>query len=140
VDNPYATAAHRALSSLNTPAARRGFLWTLRSVIDLKGQKVCATDRLYLLGDMPTLIVWGGRDHTIPVAHGREAHAAVGGRAESRFELLPDARHFPHLEDPGGLADAIARFLAEVPPAALDADDWEHLMRRDGRLRSVLAA
>ncbi|MEJ7891738.1 MAG: alpha/beta fold hydrolase [Solirubrobacteraceae bacterium] len=140
VDNPYATAAHRALSSLNTPAARRGFLWTLRSVIDLKGQKVCANDRLYLLGDMPTLIVWGGRDHTIPVAHGREAYAAVGGRAESRFELLPDARHFPHLEDPGGLADAIARFLAEVPPAALDADDWEHLMRRDGRLRSVLAA
>ena len=140
VDNPYATAAHRALSSLNSPAARRGFLWTLRSVIDLKGQKVCANDRLYLLGDMPTLIVWGGRDHTIPVAHGREAHAAVGGRAESRFELLPDARHFPHLEDPGGLADAIARFLAEVPPAALDADDWERLMRRDGRLRSVLAA
>jgi len=140
VDNPYATAAHRALSSLNSPAARRGFLWTLRSVIDLKGQKVCANDRLYLLGDMPTLIVWGGRDHTIPVAHGREAHAAVGGRAESRFELLPDARHFPHLEDPGGLADAIARFLAEVPPAALDADDWEHLMRRDGRLQSVRAA
>jgi pimeloyl-ACP methyl ester carboxylesterase len=135
--NAYATAAHRALSSLDTPAARRGFLWTLRSVIDLGGQKVAANDRLYLLEDMPTLIVWGARDHTIPVEHGRAAHAAIPG---SRFELLPDARHFPHLEDPAGLADALARFLAETPPASLSAADWEHLMRRDGRLRALPAA
>jgi pimeloyl-ACP methyl ester carboxylesterase len=130
-------AAHRALSSLDTPAARRGFLWTLRSVIDLGGQKVCANDRLYLLADMPTLIVWGGRDHTIPIEHGREAHRLAPG---SRFELLPDARHFPHLEDPAGLADALGRFVAETTPATLDAGDWERLMRRDGRLRSLRAA
>ena len=140
IDSPYAVAAHRALSALDTPAARRGFLWTLRSVIDLGGQKVAANDRLYLLEDMPTLIVWGARDHTIPVAHGREAHAAAGGRDNSRFELLPEARHFPHLEDPAGLAAAIARFLAETSPAALDADDWERLMRRDGRLTALRAA
>ena len=137
IESPYATAAHRALSSLNTPAARRGFLWTLRSVIDLNGQKVSANDRLYLLADMPTLIVWGGRDHTIPAAHGRAAQAAAPG---SRFELLPDARHFPHLEDPEGLASAIGRFLAETPPASLEAADWERLMRRDGRLRPLRAA
>jgi pimeloyl-ACP methyl ester carboxylesterase len=135
--NAYAAAAHRALSSLDTPAARRGFLWTLRSVIDIGGQKVSANDRLYLLADMPTLIVWGARDHTIPVAHGRAAHAAAPG---SRFELLPDARHFPHLEDPAGLADALGRFLAETSPASFDAEDWERLMRRDGRLRSLRAA
>lgn len=126
VDNPYAAAAHRALSSLGTPAARRGFLWTLRAVIDLNGQRVCANDRLYLLADMPTLIVWGARDHTIPVAHGRAAHAAV---PNSRFELLPDARHFPHLEDPAGLAGAIARFLAETTPADLGAAQWRRLVR-----------
>jgi pimeloyl-ACP methyl ester carboxylesterase len=137
VDNVYAAAAHRALASLDTPSARRGFLWTLRSVIDLGGQKVAATDRLYLLAAMPTLIVWGGRDHTIPVVHGRAAHAAIPG---SRFELLPEARHFPHLEDPAGLADALARFLAETQPASLTQEDWEHLMRRDSRLRPVRAA
>jgi pimeloyl-ACP methyl ester carboxylesterase len=129
IDNVYAAAAHRALSSLNTPAARRGFLWTLRSVIDLHGQKVYAGDRLYLLADMPTLIVWGGRDHTIPVAHGEAAHKAVAGRGEHRFELLPDARHFPHLEDPAGLADAIARFLAETAPAHMGAEEWRRLMQ-----------
>jgi pimeloyl-ACP methyl ester carboxylesterase len=132
--NVYATAAHRALASLDTPAARRGFLWTLRSVIDLGGQKVCANDRLYLLANMPTLIVWGARDHTIPVDHGREAHELAPG---SRFELLPDARHFPHLEDPAGLADALARFLAETRPASLGPEDWEHLMRRDTQLQRV---
>ena len=136
-DNVYAAAAHRALTSLNTPAARRGFLWTLRAVIDLKGQKVAANDRLYLLDGFPTLIVWGARDHTIPVAHGRAAHAAAAG---SRFELLPGARHFPHLEDPAGLADALVRFLAETQPAHLTAADWEQLMRRDPRLRPVRAA
>jgi pimeloyl-ACP methyl ester carboxylesterase len=135
--NASAAAAHRALSSLDTPAARRGFLWTLRSVIDLGGQKVAANDRLYLLGAMPTLIVWGARDHTIPVEHGRAAHASAPG---SRFELLPDARHFPHLEDPAGLADALKRFLTETTPARLTAEDWEHLMRRDSRLRPVRAA
>ena len=46
------------------------------AVIGLGGQKVSANDRLYLLDGFPTLIVWGGRDHTIPVAHGRAAHAA----------------------------------------------------------------
>ena len=32
--------AHRALAGSSTPEARRGFLWTLRSVIGLRGQKV----------------------------------------------------------------------------------------------------
>ena len=35
---------------------------------------------------MPTLIVWGERDPTIPAAHGLAAHAVVAG---SRFETLP---------------------------------------------------
>lgn len=136
IPSAYAKAAHRALASLNTPEARRGFLWTLRAVIGLGGQKVSANDRLYLLDGFPTLIVWGARDHTIPVDHGRAAQAAAAG---SRFELLPDARHFPHLEDPAGLADALARFLSETRPAHLTAADWEHLMRRDPRLRPLAA-
>src|SRR3954463_12561458 len=54
--------------------ARKAFLQTFRSVIDVHGQRVSARDRLYLLRSFPTLIVWGKRDHTIPAAHGVAAH------------------------------------------------------------------
>ena len=68
-------------------------------MIDVRGQRVSATDRLYLLESMPTLIVWGERDNTIPLAHGRRAHEAI---PHSLFRTLPGAAHFPHLEDPDG--------------------------------------
>ena len=64
------------LASLSDPEARRAFLHTARSIIDPSGQRVSATDRLYLAEGMPTLIVWGERDPMIPAAHGIAAHAA----------------------------------------------------------------
>ena len=87
---------------------------------------------------MPTLIVWGERDRTIPLEHGRAAHEAI---PNSRFETLPRAAHFPHLEDPEGLADVLADFLATTEPHTLDAADWEELVAsrtvRRRRLRSA---
>ena len=74
-----------------------GNLQTLRSVIDIRGQHVSAMDRLYLLGELPTLIVWGERDNTIPMAHGLAAHERI---PNSRFVTLPKAAQFPNLEDP----------------------------------------
>lgn len=118
-------AIARALSPLERPGARTAFLHTLRSVIDIQGQRVSATDRLYLLDGMPTLIVWGGRDRTIPVQHGHAAHAAAPG---SRFELLPKAAHFPHLEDPDGLAEVLLDFLSSTEPARIDDADWGPLL------------
>lgn len=121
-------AVARALRPLETPGAREAFVQTLRAVIDPRGQRVNANDRLYLLDDVPTLIVWGGRDRTIPIAHGHAAHAAV---PHSRFVTLPRAAHFPHLEDPEGLAAALEQFVAETEPAHLDAAGWEARMRHD---------
>jgi pimeloyl-ACP methyl ester carboxylesterase len=118
----YLEAIARALRPLETADAREAFLQTLRSVIDVRGQRVSATDRLYLLESMPTLIVWGERDHTIPIEHGRRAHQAIPA---SHFKTLPSAAHFPNLEDPDGLADALLDFIAATEPAALEAtEDW----------------
>jgi pimeloyl-ACP methyl ester carboxylesterase len=117
----YVQAIARALRPLSVAGARAAFLHTLRSVIDVRGQRVSAQDRLYLLEGFPTLFVWGGRDHTIPVAHGRGAHAAV---PSSRFEVLPRAAHFPHLEDPEGLANLLRDFLETTEPALIDGGDW----------------
>ena len=124
----------RALGPLQDPGSRRAFLQTLQAVIDFQGQKVSATDRLYLLKEMPTLIVWGERDRTIPLKHGLEAQQAI---PNCRFETLPRAAHFPNLEDPEGLADILTDFLAGTSPAHIVDSEWRDLLTQRARLRRV---
>jgi pimeloyl-ACP methyl ester carboxylesterase len=134
----YLDAVARALRPLQSEGSRRAFIQTLRGVIDARGQRVSAVDRLYLLGAVPCLIVWGERDRTIPLEHGRAAHEAI---PHSRFATLPKAAHFPHLEDPDGLATVLRDFLATTEPCVLDADDWEELLAsRTVRRRRLRAA
>jgi len=132
----YMEAVARALRPLQEPGSRRAFVQTLRAVIDVHGQHVSAADRLYLLGDMATLIVWGERDRTIPIEHGRAAHAAI---PHCRFETLPRAAHFPHLEDPDGLAAVLADFLATTAPVRIEDSEWAAVIAQQAkrRLRAV---
>jgi pimeloyl-ACP methyl ester carboxylesterase len=130
-------AIARALRPLGSIGAREAFVQTLRAVIDRHGQRVSATDRLYLLRDMPTLIAWGDRDRTIPVEHGRAAHRAVPG---SRFVTIPGAAHFPHLERPDALAEALADFIATTEPARFDEETWRALLRGRSAARPRSAA
>ncbi|MFN8162481.1 MAG: alpha/beta fold hydrolase [Solirubrobacterales bacterium] len=126
----YLQAVARALAPLQEPGSRRAFLETLRSVVDFQGQRVSAGDRLYLLGEMQTLIVWGERDRTIPIAHGLEAERAI---PNCRFETLPRAAHFPNLEDPEGLASVLRDFLATTAPARIDDSEWGAVIGRRAR-------
>jgi pimeloyl-ACP methyl ester carboxylesterase len=128
----YLQAIARALRPLERAGARKAFIQTLRSVIDVHGQRVSARDRLYLLREFPTLIVWGERDHTIPQAHGIAAHEAIPG---SHLVTLPRAAHFPHLEDPGGLAAALHEFISTTDPARLEDADWGGLISPRARHR-----
>ncbi len=121
----YMQAIARALRPLEQEGARAAFLQTLRAVIDAHGQRVSATDRLYLLSAMPTLIVWGERDRTIPQAHGE---AALRDIPHGRFQTLPRAAHFPHLEDPDGLAAILLEFIASTDPARIEDGDWGPLL------------
>jgi pimeloyl-ACP methyl ester carboxylesterase len=132
----YLEAVARALRPLQDAGSRRAFLQTLRAVIDVHGQHVSARDRLYLLGEMPTLIVWGERDRTIPGAHGIEAAKAI---PHCRHETLPRAAHFPHIEDPEGLAGVLADFLATTAPVRIDDSEWGAAIaqRARNRLRAV---
>ena len=121
----YMQAVARAMKPLQEAAARRAFVQTLRSVIDVRGQHVSAIDRLYLLGELPTLIVWGERDNTIPMAHGLAAHELI---PNSRFVTLPRAAHFPNLEDPEGLADALLDWLDETEPGLIEDSEWGQIV------------
>ena len=103
-------------------------------MIDVQGQKVSASDRLYLLQEMPTLLVWGERDRTIPIEHGLEAERSI---PNCRFETIPRAAHFPNLEDPEALAAVLADFLASTAPAHIVDSEWRDVIARRARLRRV---
>jgi pimeloyl-ACP methyl ester carboxylesterase len=112
-------------ASLRDAQARRAFVQTVRAVIDPSGQRINASDRLYLAAEMPSLILWGARDRIIPVRHGEAAHEAMPG---SRLEVLDRGGHFPHNDDPDWFCEALRSFIEETEPAAHD----------DARVRAML--
>ena len=116
----------RGFSSLGGDEARRAFVHTLRTIVDVGGQRVSATDRLYLARHVPTLIVWGARDPVIPAKHGDAAHAAMPG---SRFELFERAGHFPHRDEPERFTSVLLDFLATTSPAVVPEEQWWETLR-----------
>jgi len=111
----------RGYATLADPDRRKAFLATLRSVVDMEGQRIGALDRLYLAETLPVLIVWGENDPIIPVEHAREAHAAL---PDSHLEIFEDTGHVPMLERPGHFIAALERFLAETDPAEFNREEW----------------
>jgi len=111
----------RGYTSLADPDRRAAFLATLRSVIGARGQRVDASDRLYLVASMPVLIVWGARDPIVPVHHGERAHEAIAG---SRLEIFEGVGHLPQLEAPARFVTVVERFIEESEAAQFSAGDW----------------
>jgi pimeloyl-ACP methyl ester carboxylesterase len=63
---------------------------------------------------MPVLFVWGEEDGVVPIEYGR-AFAASFPR--STFRPIPEAGHFPHIEQPGLTMAALGDFVgAEIKP------------------------
>jgi pimeloyl-ACP methyl ester carboxylesterase len=116
----------RGYGGLADPHRRAAFLATLRSVINTRGQRVAAGDRLYLAEALPVLIVWGSRDPIIPVSHAEAAHESLPG---SRLEVFPGAGHLPQLEEPGRFVAVLERFLVETEPAKFDRKEWQALFK-----------
>lgn len=115
----------RSYCSLADADTRRAFFRTLHSVIDLGGQSVTASDRLYLTSQVPSLIVWGADDRLIPVSHATAAHEAMPG---SRLEIFEDAGHYPHCENPERFVEVLVDFMETTEPAELS----------EARLRELL--
>ena len=114
-------------ASLADAETRRAFFHTLHSVVDIRGQRPSAMNRLYLLAALPTLIVWGERDRLIPVSHGRAAHEAIPGSVMRVFEGVG---HFPQHDRPEEFVRTMVEFIDSSPPAHLS----------EARLGEMLAA
>jgi pimeloyl-ACP methyl ester carboxylesterase len=116
-------------ASLQDIEARRAFVQTARAVIDAGGQRVNATDKLYLAEAVPTLLLWGDRDPIIPARHGLRAHELMPG---SRLRIFAGAGHFPHHDDPAGFAAAITEFVETTQPSEPDDDRLRRLVVEHG--------
>ena len=106
----------RGFASLGDVEARQAFIHTARSIIDIEGQRVSATDRLYLAASVPSLLIWGDRDPIIPADHGRAAQGEMPG---STLELFGGAGHFPHRTDARRFVHVLSDFIADTEPANL---------------------
>jgi pimeloyl-ACP methyl ester carboxylesterase len=95
--SPNVVQLWQSYGSLADGATRTAFVHTLRSVVDHAGQRVSASDRLYLASETPTMIVWGDHDRIIPVEQGYATHTAIPG---SRLEIFEGSGHYPHCEHP----------------------------------------
>jgi pimeloyl-ACP methyl ester carboxylesterase len=115
-------------ATLSDRESRSAFVHTLRGIVEPGGQRVDASDRLYLAGHIPFLLMWGEHDSIIPVAHGRRAHAQVAG---SRLEVFANSGHFPQLDEPEHFLDVLIGFMDSTDPAQVDQRRWRELLQQD---------
>jgi pimeloyl-ACP methyl ester carboxylesterase len=90
-----------------SPGFLEAALATLRSQLDLQGQRGVLLDRLAHL-EMPTLIVWGARDRVFSLS---QAQDAVARLPEGSLALIPACGHMPHIERPDRFVNVLEKFL-----------------------------
>ncbi|GAA5139542.1 alpha/beta fold hydrolase [Pseudonocardia adelaidensis] len=117
LDRPDLVEMTTAVASFTDRGARGAFAQTVRGALNWSGQRLEGTERLYLLADVPVLLVGGSRDSVIPVEHTVGAHDLLPG---SRLEIFDGAGHFPHVEQPGRFAALLVRFLTGTSAARAD--------------------
>ena len=115
-DTEHGELVHR-IAGLTDADRRAAFVRVVRAIASPGGQRVNASDRLYLAEDVPTLIVWGARDRIIPVQHGHSTHEAV---PDSKLVVFEKSGHFPHADEPDRFRDVLQEFVRSTAPAAYD--------------------
>jgi pimeloyl-ACP methyl ester carboxylesterase len=104
----------RTLDRLGDSGRRGAFLNTVRAVIDGRGQKVSALDRLQTVASIPVLVVWGTHDRVIPAAH---AELVRDGLPDAEVVLMDGIGHTPHLSQPAYVGERLGAWMRATPPS-----------------------
>jgi pimeloyl-ACP methyl ester carboxylesterase len=116
----------QAIAALSDQEARDAFVYAARGVLDISGQRVDATQKLYLTEGVPLMLIGGRLDSCIPVEHTVKAHERLAG---SRLELFDRAGHFPHADQPHQFAHTLLDFIATTTPAHQDIEGLRRQLR-----------
>jgi pimeloyl-ACP methyl ester carboxylesterase len=101
--------------SWRDPAGRSAIRHVVRAVVDWQGQIVTLADRAYLTQAMPMCVIWGEDDRVIPLSH---AHRAAELAPGARIELIANAGHFPHKDEPQRFVRIVHDFVSTTRPSS----------------------
>src|SRR3954449_9263269 len=113
------------VESLRDPRARAAMRHVVSAVVDWRGQIVSMVDRAYLTEAMPMCVIWGTEDTVIPVEHAGVAAELAPG---ATVEMIPNAGHFPHKDDPQRFVKILDDFCRSHPAASYDRARWRALL------------
>jgi pimeloyl-ACP methyl ester carboxylesterase len=57
---------------------------------------------------VPTLLVWGENDGIVTPAYGEAYRKLIPG---AEMAVIPEAGHYPHIEQPAAVGDRVRAFL-----------------------------
>ena len=92
------------IARINSPNAKYAFKSTLQNSANTQ----IGLERLELIEDIPTLIIWGIKDKVIPTNHSEFFKEAI---KNSRIEIIQDAGHAPFAEKPDQVCEILRNFL-----------------------------
>jgi len=102
ISRPEVDEVAQSITALADPGARDAFVHTVRSALDLGGQRLNGLERLRLVSDAPLLLIAGRKDLCIPTEHHPRAACA--------------ARPTPPPRPQGDATEPEPRPLAAPPP------------------------
>lgn len=106
------SAPPRFLALLAADALRAGPESVVRGALHAVGARL--RDDVEAI-EVPTLLLWGGRDPLVPVEQSREWQRLL---PHAQLEILPDAGHVPMVEAVEPFVEALERFVDEVGDTA----------------------
>ena len=64
--------------------------------------------------DVPTQLIWGAHDRVVSVDYGRQWQQAL---PDARMQVIEDAGHYPHIEQPEAFVRTLEQFVDSLPAA-----------------------
>lgn len=104
------------MERLQDKSRLRAFVETVRSVVNLEGQRVSALELIGKVDPGRVLIIWGDADPMVPISHGHHAARLLPG---SRLVIVHGAKHHPHTDAPALVTAEIAEHLARCEVESL---------------------